>query len=268
MLNIVIIDDEERVRFLIKGIIPWETLGMRVVDEAGNGLEGLEVCRRLNPDIILTDIRMPGMDGLALLETIKEELPESKVVIISGYDDFSYARRAIKTGAYDYILKPVDEDELIQVLEKTKESIFKEMKGKEAFCRLKKEIVKLSNKLSMEGKEENISEQPGHVAIQKAVQYIHQAYNTELTLEGIAEKVYMNPNYFSELFKQEEGKGFAEYIAGLRIQKAVELLKLPELKISEIGEMVGYMDSNYFTKVFKKRTGLTPSEYRQREKIF
>lgn len=265
MLSVIIIDDEEWVRFLINGLVPWDKLGMRVVGEATNGSEGLELCRKLKPDIVLTDIRMPAMDGLALLERLKEESPEVKVVIISGYDEFSYAKKAVKSGAFDYVLKPVDEDELLEILKKTKEQIQKVKKEKDQVVKLKKEIVKLRNGLSETSEEEmlEIAAQVEHQAVQKALNYIHEAYNTDLTLENIAERVYMNANYFSELFKQETGKGFVEYVKEIRMKKAIELLALPKLKIAEIADMVGYGDSNYFAKVFRKHTGRTPCEYRE-----
>ncbi|HBE76711.1 MAG TPA: DNA-binding response regulator [Firmicutes bacterium] len=263
MFNVVIIDDEEWIRQLIKGLIPWDALEMKVCGEAASGIDGLELCRKVRPDIILTDIRMPGMDGLKLLETLAQDSPAAKVIMISGYDEFSYAQQALKSGAFDYILKPVEETDLVAILNKAKEKIQKEKKAQTNLERLKQEITKLGQGISTQQPE---AEYPSNnLVIRKALAHIQQCFNTELTLEEVAATAFINPTYFSELFKQEVGTGFAEYITEIRVEKAKALLKIPELKIVEIAGMVGYRDANYFAKVFKKWIGLTPSEFREQK---
>jgi two-component system, response regulator YesN len=263
MFSVIIIDDEEWIRQLIKGLIPWDALEMRVGGEAASGIDGLELCRKMRPDIILTDIRMPGMDGLKLLETLAQDFPTTKVIMISGYDEFSYAQQALKSGAFDYILKPIEEAELVEILQKAKEKIEKEKKAKNHLERLKQEVTKLGQGIPTQHPE---AECPSnHLMIRKALAHIQQYFNTELTLEEVAATAFINPTYFSELFKQEVGTGFAEYITEIRVEKAKALLKIPELKIIEIADMVGYHDANYFAKVFKKSTGLTPSEFREQQ---
>lgn len=118
MLKLIIADDEKWVRTAIKSIIPFEKLDLVLSSEAANGIEALELCRRHEPDILLTDIMMPGLNGLELISEIRTLLPDIKIAVISGYNDFEYAKTAMKYGIKDYLLKPVDENELIQVLER------------------------------------------------------------------------------------------------------------------------------------------------------
>jgi len=116
MLKMIIADDERWVRTAIKSVIPFEDLGLVLSSEASNGIEALELCRTYKPHILVTDIMMPGLNGLELINELTHMLPDLKIVIISGYNDFEYAKTAMKYGVKDYLLKPVDENELIQVL--------------------------------------------------------------------------------------------------------------------------------------------------------
>ncbi len=127
-MKLIVADDEKWVRSTIISLIPFENLGMTLVSEASNGIEALELCKQHKPDILITDIRMPGLTGLELIQELKLTLPKIKIIIISGYNDFSYAKTAMKLGVTDYILKPVDETELQQVLEKMKDTIIAENK--------------------------------------------------------------------------------------------------------------------------------------------
>lgn len=125
MIKIIIVDDEKMIREGLVKTMPWKQMGIEVVGSADNGQTALEIAIDKKPHIILTDIRMPKMDGIEFLKRIKEELPKAKVLIISGYDDFKYAQQAIRYGATDYILKPINVEELQKVIEGLKDT-FKE----------------------------------------------------------------------------------------------------------------------------------------------
>ncbi|HEX2947688.1 MAG TPA: response regulator [Clostridia bacterium] len=116
MLKLIIADDEKWVRTTIRSLIPFEKLDLTLSCEASNGIEALELCRQHEPDILLTDIMMPGLTGLELMKEVRSLLPDLKIVVISGYNDFEYAKTAVKYGIIDYLLKPVDEKELTEVL--------------------------------------------------------------------------------------------------------------------------------------------------------
>ena len=118
MLKVIIADDEERVCRLIHMLIDWQALNMELAGTASNGLEALELVRTCHPDILITDIRMPGCHGLELIERAKQEQPQLEIVIISGYAHFEYAQSAIRHGVGDYLLKPIDKTELMQTMRK------------------------------------------------------------------------------------------------------------------------------------------------------
>ncbi|GAA0847377.1 response regulator [Bifidobacterium pullorum subsp. gallinarum] len=126
MLRVLIVDDEPKLREGLKSIVPWGELGYQIVGTAANGSEALEKHRHLAPDVMLVDIRMPGMDGLRLIEAIRTVDAAIHMLILSGYADFDYAKRAISHRVDGYLLKPVDEEELRQYLLQIKEAIEQE----------------------------------------------------------------------------------------------------------------------------------------------
>lgn len=264
MYKAIIVDDEENIRYLISILISLGNLRINVIGEASDGEEGLEMCNRLKPDIIVADIRMPGMDGLEMLSRIKVALPLSEVILISGYSDFQYAQKAVEHGALAYLLKPVEEEDLYSTLSKAKEKICKRTREKERVQRLRLEVKKLQSNLigsdpSIENEEYTKN---NNIPLNKALNYIHENYCSEITLESVADVIFMNATYFSSLFKKTIGKTFVDYLNDLRIQKARCLLEMQALRISEIADMVGYSKDSYFIRVFKRYTGITPSEYR------
>lgn len=267
MLKVVVIDDETHLRNLIKGFLP-DKLGIKVVGETADGAEGLELCVRLKPHIVITDIRMPVMDGLALTQKLSEILPEIKVIVVSGFGEFAYAQKAIHYGAVGYLLKPLEEKELYTALKRAIEVIEERMKGQSQFDKMKLELSKLQNSLLSRGDQLEdwgappvISDSP---VVQKILEYIHKNYNRDVSLEEIATKMYMNNAYLSRIFKEKIGKGFHEFLVELRMTNAKTLLEKSELKVHEIADMSGYRDVSHFIGIFKKHTGMTPIDYRRR----
>lgn len=130
MYKLILVDDEADIRQGLKEVIPFETLGFQVVGEAANGLDALALCEKESPDLMITDIRMPLMDGLTLCHQAREMLPALHFVIISGYDDFSYAQQAISEKAMGYLLKPINASEFIEMLQGIKMSMDEEMRSR------------------------------------------------------------------------------------------------------------------------------------------
>lgn len=237
MYSVYIADDEMWVIVGLKKRIEKTGLPFQVVGEANNGVMALEEIEKKKPDILFTDIRMPGYNGLELLELLRKKELDTKVVLISGYAEFEYAQSAIRNGAYDYLLKPIDQDKLQTVLERI-----------------------LGDGSTESG---NVQELVAPSTIRKIMDEIKEHYIENITLTGLAEKYSISVSYLSELLKEYLQLSFSEYISSKRIQKAKELLADDSLSIEQIAEQTGYNDYFYFTKVFKKNTGISPSKYRK-----
>lgn len=140
MLKVFLVEDESLIREGLRDNIPWEQYGYRFVGEAGDGEMALPLIRKSRPDLLITDIKMPFMDGLSLSKIVKEEFPKTKVVIISGYDDFEYAREAIEVGVDQYLLKPITRMNLRKVLLEMKEKIENETEPEDYKVQLQNEM--------------------------------------------------------------------------------------------------------------------------------
>jgi len=145
-MKVLLVDDELIIRKGMRTFIPWENLGCTLAGEASDGMEALKVMNKTNSDIVITDIRMPGMDGLELAEMLQRDFPETKVILLTGFDDFEYARKALRFNVVEYLLKPVGEEELTKVLKKTVQSIQDEKQehsfSRENLLRLQKDLIR------------------------------------------------------------------------------------------------------------------------------
>ena len=240
MYGMIIADDELIIR---QGLmtIPWNNYGIQVLGVASDGKEALSLLKSKCPEILLTDIRMPGIDGLKLIEAAKNENPEIQSILLTGYEDFNYALEAIRLGAVGYILKPSEPEEII-------ESILKAKKNLDLFSKKEPLLTKTSGIRNR--------------AIEAIFEYIEKNYAHEITLFTAAEHVHMNHIYISRLFKKNVGKTFLDVLTTVRMKKACELLADNSFRIYEIADMVGIQDSGYFSQVFKKYYDMTPTEYR------
>lgn len=238
MLKVVIIDDEAVSKRGIRRILENMRDRYTVVGEASNGLEGLQLIQQQRPHVVITDIRMPQMNGLEMIQAIHETDEDIKTVIVSGYDSFEFAQQALRMGVVDYILKPVHINEFILLLDR----LYRNLKKK---------------------KNDQPDLQRPRSVIQQAVEYIQQNYNKPLTLTQIAEKVNLTDSYFSKLFKEETGINYQDYLLQCRMERAKGYLRNTNLKVYEISQLVGYEDAKYFYAVFKRFAGCTPNAYRE-----
>jgi YesN/AraC family two-component response regulator len=238
MLSVYIADDEVWITLGLKKLLEKTGIDTEVIGTANNGLVAKEEIAGFKPDVIFTDIRMPGLSGLDLLQTIPEISPDSKVVIITGFAEFSYAKEAVQHHAFDYLLKPIKEEDLTRVLT----AILKE-RGET---------------------EEEVKQSPTYdKTIDNVVSDIREHYMEDISLTSLAAKYNISMARLSEMIKEHLSLNFSDYISSLRIQRAKELLRDESLSIQEIAEIVGYNDYFYFTKVFKKVEGISPSKYRK-----
>jgi len=241
MYKLLIVDDEPGIRNGL-ACLDWNPLNIEVAASVENGLAAMKYLEKNNIDIVITDIKMPVMDGLELIEKLHEFNNNIAIIALSGYDDFEYVKHCLKYSVFDYLLKPLDIDEWRATFER---------------------VVEHLDKIS--GKEENDIEIKAHSKnhiVQAAFDYMKKHYSEQITLSTVAEHIYANPTYLSRVLKEETGMGFSELLTKLRIEAAKKKLKNPKYKINEISEQVGYMNPRYFTYIFKKYTGCTPYSYR------
>jgi two-component system response regulator YesN len=250
----IVTDDELWIRERLINSINWEEIGVTVIGQASDGEEALEICKILKPDIVLTDIRMPVISGLEFVQALKESSVNSKIIIVSGYDDFSYAQKAIKLGVFDYILKPVENSEITDIVKRCIRQIAQESVGR----KFTEEATPDSDN------QDKIPTGRMKKMIEKARLFIDGNYQKPITLPDAAQSIMLNPSYFSKIFKKEVGESFTRYLARYRIEKAIELTKDPALKVYEIADKVGYDNVPYFIKTFRQFTGFSPNQYRDK----
>lgn len=235
MIKVMIADDERMVRRTLKAVGKWEENGMEIVGEAQNGIEALEILENEKPDVLFLDMRMPGLSGSEILERLGQKEGKLITVIVSGYDEFEYARTALKYGAVDYILKPIERNAFNRLLERIAEKIKDAGEGKSAFA-------------------------PYKDVAQRIKEDIEEEYAKDISLTYYAESYYMNKEVLSRLFKKKYGVGITAFINHVRLEQAKVLLSLG-YSSTRSAEIVGYHDVNYFSRIFKKTYGMTPSEY-------
>lgn len=242
-MDIVIIDDEPKIRNGLHHMLARQ-LAWNVTGVFDNALSALEYLEQHHVDVIITDIKMPEMNGLEMIARLREKNMGAYVIILSGYSDFRFAQQAIELGVFRYMVKPTNPRELLQILEQVEKK------------RQKTEISQPEEKVEV-----------GNLLVKKAVEYIEENYAGKISLKDIASHLYVTPNYLSNLFKQHTGKTMSSYITDYRLKRAEEYLKRPEYSITDIAELVGIENARYFSNIFKKKYGQTPSEYRNRRNI-
>ncbi|GAC1626817.1 MAG: response regulator transcription factor [Ktedonobacteraceae bacterium] len=250
--RILIAEDEEIARRALRLVCEKSGCSVEVVFEAATGRQVVEALGKIQPDIILMDVVLPGMDGLAATRAVRELYPATKVVIISAYDRFDYVQDALRAGAVDYLLKPVRAEQLVTLLKKLCAELDAES------------VRKILASTTLE--EESIDQcerSPHYAALKRAEAYIAQNYARGLTLEQVATYVAMAPTYFCRIFKQEQGCTFIEYLTRIRLEEAKRLLCTTTLSVTDIGYAVGYQGSNYLAEVFKTMEGMAPGAYRR-----
>lgn len=243
MYNILIVEDEARIRTGLQRHIPWKQWGFQVVAEADNGKDALQKFNEFHPQVVLTDIRMDGTDGLTFMNEIRKRSEHAKIVVLSGYSDFEYARAAIQCGASAYLLKPTKTFELRQTFRKLRAELDQDS------------VVRSGAGFILPEDEAPLS---------KAIQYIYSHYDEKINLHTVAEQAFMSVSYFSKMFKQKVGKTFIEFLMDLRIEKAKRLLSSTDEKIISVSLAVGYDDFRYFCKIFKIKEHCSPKQYRKR----
>lgn len=246
MYTLLIVDDEPLMRRGIKLLADLHTLNIETVLEAGNGEEALSLLNQQQVDLILLDINMPRMDGLTFAEKAKQKWPKVKICMVTGYDYFEYARRALRLGIDEYLLKPVSKKDIELVLHQLIEKLEKSAVHEEL------------NRLDVQPVSEQTFEE------QLKATFEAELYKPEMSLSYLADCLGFSSGYLSGIFKEIYGMAFQDYVIKRRMDKAKSYLISTDMKNYEVAEAIGYEDVNYFATRFKKTTGLTPKQYKKK----
>lgn len=261
MYKVLIIDDEYIIREGLKLTIDWASMGCKITGEAEDGDEGLEMVNSLKPDIVFTDIRMPGINGLEMISNIKKTKNSCKIIILTGFRDFEYAQEAVRLGAFRFILKPSKEEEIITAVNEAIEEIEEQKANERKLNSYKNKVAEYY--VSEDPAEDSKDEKNKYSYIVKnALIYMKENYRNNISLQTVSEKLYISTWHLSKVLKKETDCTFIDLLNIIRIQEAKKLLEDPRYKVYEICELVGFTDAAYFVKLFKKTAGITPTEFR------
>jgi YesN/AraC family two-component response regulator len=249
MYKVVIIDDEPIIVEGISRMISWEKYNCRIVATANDGIEGAEVIREHHPNIIITDIAMPDMDGLSMIIGLKSEFPDMEISILTGYRKFEYAQTAVRLGVSRFLLKPSNMEEIEEAITAMVHN-------------LRCKNIQPEKILNVVVENEKFDNEASNFIVNNAIKYIEHNYPHKITLSEVAEKTYVSQWHLSKLLNRNLGQNFSEILNNIRIKEAQKLLRDPSLRIGDIAEMVGFVDMAHFSRVFKKNIGISANEYR------
>lgn len=242
MYTLLIADDEKEIRNGLTNYFPWNEIGFDVVGNCGNGTEVLHYIEEKKVDVLLCDIKMPMMSGIEVAKSLFESKSSVKVVFLSGYKDFEYAKLALQYDVKDYIVKPTKYNEVFKVFEGIKRMLDEEQ---------------LFHFVRHDSSIKNTHDQ----VINKIKSYTEQDIENASLAEA-AKVVHMNVHYLSRYFKEKTGVNYSDYLLEVKMNKAADMLMKPEVKAYEVSEKLGYAHPKNFTRSFKKVFGVTPREYR------
>jgi two-component system response regulator YesN len=249
-LKVLIVDDELPVREELAAF-DWEGHGAELVGVCENGGEALVFCENTPVDLVISDITMPSMDGIALFSSLRQFHSGIQLIVLTCHKNFDYAQQMLQLGVLDYLIKVSMKDEdLARLLDKARQAI---------------EQNRLARIGAKEHSEALLSRnsQPMHLEVRLAQAYIDSHLQEELSLSVVASSVGFSSYYLSRLFHFETGVPFSEYVMNCRVKKAEELLKTTNLKVYEVAEQTGFPNYRYFSMVFKKHLGYTPKNFRK-----
>ncbi|MDF2905244.1 MAG: two-component system response regulator [Herbinix sp.] len=243
IFSVVVVEDEKLIAKNIAKNIELVNENFKVISIESNGEDALSFIKQHTPNVIFTDIQMPVMDGIELVKQISEYSNYIKCVVLSGHDDFAYAKSSIEYGVFAYLLKPVNLEELSNILKRLE---FSFLSTHEMFTSMQKlpsyradEIASLLKK------------------------YIESNYQKPIDLNIIADHFSFSPSYLTKIFLKYMNITPSKYILNYRINIAKQLLGDFSLSINMVACMVGYTDPFHFSKSFKQVTGISPASYRE-----
>lgn len=262
MIRLLIADDEKLEREALAELVQRRFEREVVLEMAENGRKAADTAVLWGADLILMDIEMPGMSGLDAARAVLAQRPSCRVIFVTAYSLFQYAHEAVHLGACDYLLKPVDPDELEASVRRAMRQIETERKLEELAAAQPQPEQTETEEEAEDAPEEGENSQTALV-MAHVRRYLEDNYMFDLSLDSVGEILHISPAYLSAQFKKYQKMNFLDCLTELRINAAKELLTDPFRSSAEVASMVGYEDASYFARAFKKRTGMTPTQYRR-----
>lgn len=248
MIRIMLIEDEPPTLRTLKILLEKLSPQYNIVATASDGEQAVEILRVTPVDVVFTDIRMPIEDGFYVLDYLTKHSPDTLNIILSGYSEFAYAKKALSYNVVDYLLKPISTNELKIIMEKIEELYALKKKAS-----LKEDI-----------QHTDLSYASTDQIMFDLENYLKTHIEEPITHQSLAEMYGFSAAYLSKLFKKYRGITPTEYLTSLRIEKAKLLLESePSLLTKNVASLTGFTDPYYFSKIFKKTVGLTPKEYKK-----
>ena len=239
MRKVILIDDNKAFAKMMAVSLPWEEMGLELCSVQYQGDDALEAIRKDKPDLVITDINMPGTDGFEVMRRTQQELPHTQFILITAYDDFQYAYQAFKLKPFDFILKPISREDMCR-------AILQAMEKKDQLDREREQL-----------------EEAYPARVMDVIRYIRKHLREAITLETMAEEMHTSISSLSRAIKRETGMRYGELLTQLRIEEAKRLLKDPDIRIGDIAELVGYKNYATLHNVFTRVEGVPPTRYRK-----
>ena len=257
MLTALIVEDESLMReYLMMNLNNIHNQWVAAAC-ARDGIEATALLNEQHFDLEITEIKMPRMGGLELATHISSNIPNTDIILLTGYDEFNFARTAIRIGVADYLLKPLRDGELHSILDR--------LASKRNNSDMNGDLTKNITLQSQAAVKSDVVAGNPNILIQRVRNYIERHYCEQISLSEVADLMDVNPTYLSSIFESEQGESYSKYVLRLRIERAALLLRThPVGNISDIATDVGYLSAKHFISVFKKYYGMTPSEFRSR----
>lgn len=243
MYQVYLVDDDKLILDEMLTSVPWLDNGFEVAGYATNPLQAVKEIRELHPDVVFCDLKMPVMDGNELIRSVKENGCEAEFVMVSAYDCFENVREFFQQSGFDYILKPVKEEDMRMVLEE-----------------LNNRLSQKTGENNHEMPKETLTNNPN---FNKLILYVNEHFTENITLELLADMFGFTRNYICRLFQKNYNKSLTVYITELRMKFAKKLLLEDQKQIKDVAISCGYSDYHHFFKVFKKYYGLSPKEMQE-----
>jgi len=254
MLKILIAEDEDIIRKGLVFTIDWLSMDCVVVAEASDGEDGLQKIIEYKPDVVITDIKMPKMDGIEMVRQALEHV-KFKSIILTSYTEFEYAKKAIELKAYDYLVKPIDENKIIEVIQGLHDQL--DMNREAEFAMESKNNP--DSRMDLNYYIELDHSESGYVA--KSIEKMKEKYTEKIGIESVSEELGVSASYLSRKFKDVTNHSFLDVLNAYRVQQAIKLLNTGRYRVYEISDMTGFSDYKHFCTVFKRYTSMSPTGF-------